>query len=274
MPTDAPYTSGNPTDAPITSANPTDAPVTSANPTDAPITSGNPTDAPVTDVNPTDVPITSGNPTVAPATDANPTDAPYTSANPTDAPVTSANPTDAPVTSANPTDAPVTSVNPTDAPATDANPTDAPVTSANPTDSGATDANPAGNMNDGDMPGTGKKPTIDSHACSSTDTDTVQGKIVVKNGDRDALEGKKREIATALASHLKASSASNANSEVIVDQVTQLANGDLEMAYTCSGVSDHDSAQNSLQAGANSVELEQAVAGSLLADVAQTSVMN
>ena len=63
-----------------------------------------------------------------------------------------------------------------------------------------------------------------------------------------------------LNAHVKASSPSNVDSEVSVEEVKQLENGDLEVSYTCTGVKDHKSAKSSLHEGSNSTALKNTVA--------------
>jgi hypothetical protein len=106
---------------------------------------------------------------------------------------------------------------------------------------------------------TGKTASIASHTCSSTDSKTVQGTIIVKNCDKTALTTQKDTIANTLTSHVQSASPSNAKSQVTVDTITKKDNGDLEMAYTCSGVSDHTSCQNSLHTAAQSDAIKQTV---------------
>jgi hypothetical protein len=87
----------------------------------------------------------------------------------------------------------------------------------------------------------------------------VQGKITVCNADQSALTAQKDTIAKTLTSQVQSSCAGNSKSQVSVNTVTQLDNGDLEVAYTCSGVSDHTSAQGSLHNASQCDEIKQTV---------------
>ena len=101
--------------------------------------------------------------------------------------------------------------------------------------------------------------TISLHTCSSLDSKTVQGKIVMKNADLDALKGQHEAICKTLTSHVQRSAPTNNKCQVNIDQVKQLDNGDHEISYTCTGVNDHESAKSSLHAGCGSAELKQTV---------------
>jgi len=103
-----------------------------------------------------------------------------------------------------------------------------------------------------------KMASVISHTCQSTDSKTVQGKIVIKNADQTALKSQTETISKCLTDHVQSSS-SNVKSQTTVDTVKQLANGSLEVAYTCSGVIDHSAAQSSLHAAIESLTMKETV---------------
>jgi len=102
-------------------------------------------------------------------------------------------------------------------------------------------------------------PCVASHTCSSTDSKTVQGTITVTNADHTALTAQTNTIANALTAHVQSSCTANSQAVVNVNTVTKSANGDLQVAYTCSGVSDHTTCQNSLNTAVQSDTIKQTV---------------
>jgi hypothetical protein len=102
-------------------------------------------------------------------------------------------------------------------------------------------------------------PCVASHTCSSTDSKTVQGTITVTNADHTALTAQTNTIANALTAHVQSSCTANSKAVVNVSAVTKSANGDLQVAYTCSGVSDHTTCQNSLNTAVQSDTIKQTV---------------
>ncbi|CAF1688521.1 unnamed protein product, partial [Adineta ricciae] len=63
----------------------------------------------------------------------------------------------------------------------------------------------------------------------------------------------------ALTDHVRSGCAANAKSEANVHTVTKLGNGDLEVAYTCTGVKDHDTCHKSLHAACGSDHVKQTI---------------
>jgi len=106
---------------------------------------------------------------------------------------------------------------------------------------------------------TTKTASVDSHSCSSTDSSTVQGIITLANADKTALTAQINTIANALTSHVQSSCASNSKSQVSIDTVNQLDNGNVQVAYTCSGVSNHSSAQSALNTACQSDTIKQTI---------------
>jgi hypothetical protein len=104
-----------------------------------------------------------------------------------------------------------------------------------------------------------KTATVSSHTCSSTDSQTVKGTITVTNADKTALTSQTTTISKTLTTQVQSSCSSNSKSQVTVDTVTELDNGDLEVAYTCSGVSNHTLAQSSLNTACQSDTIKQTV---------------
>ncbi|CAF4159037.1 unnamed protein product, partial [Adineta steineri] len=97
------------------------------------------------------------------------------------------------------------------------------------------------------------------HTCSSADASTVKGTIVLKGCDHDAVSGQIPTIAKTLTDHVTAASPDNHACSAKVDTVKPLANGDLEVAYTCSGVKDHDSCKGSLDTACGSPAMKDTV---------------
>jgi hypothetical protein len=104
-----------------------------------------------------------------------------------------------------------------------------------------------------------KTASVQSHTCSSTDEKTVQGTITVKNADKTAVTTQKDTIQQTLTSHVQSSSSSNSKCAVNVHTVTQKDNGDVEVHYTCSGVQDHASCQDSLHTASKSEAIQTTV---------------
>jgi hypothetical protein len=94
--------------------------------------------------------------------------------------------------------------------------------------------------------------SVDSHVCGSTDSTTVKGTITLKNCDQTVITAQKDTLCQALTSHVQSSGSSNAKTNVLIDGITKLIDGTLQMNYTCSGVGDHDSCQSSLKAATGS----------------------
>ncbi|CAF1303237.1 unnamed protein product [Adineta ricciae] len=102
-------------------------------------------------------------------------------------------------------------------------------------------------------------PALHSHDCKSKDSHTVEGKIVLKNTDHNLLGDHKDALSKALTDHVRSGCAANAKSEANVHTVTKLGNGDLEVAYTCKGVKDHDTCHKSLHAACGSDHVKQTI---------------
>ena len=101
--------------------------------------------------------------------------------------------------------------------------------------------------------------TLHSHDCKSKDSNTVEGKIVLKNTDHNLLGDHKDTLSKALTDHVRSGCAANAKSEANVHTVTKLDNGDLEVAYTCTGVKDHDTCHKSLHKACGSDHVKQTI---------------
>jgi hypothetical protein len=82
----------------------------------------------------------------------------------------------------------------------------------------------------------------------------------VTNANTTALTAQKAAISQTLTSQVQAASPSNSKSQVNVNAVTDLGNGTLQMQYTCSDVSDHTSAQTSLNTACQGDAVKQTVA--------------
>ncbi len=83
--------------------------------------------------------------------------------------------------------------------------------------------------------------------------------MTLTNADATAVQSVKGTLAATLTSSVQSSSTANSNAAVSVDGITPLANGDLEIAYTCSGVGDHPTCQSSLNTVAKSPAIQQTV---------------
>ncbi len=83
--------------------------------------------------------------------------------------------------------------------------------------------------------------------------------MTVKNADQTAVAAQTSSIAATLTTHVQSGCTANSNAVVSVNSVTQAANGDLQLTYTCSGVSDHDTCQQSLNTAAQSPAIQQTV---------------
>ncbi|CAF1280839.1 unnamed protein product, partial [Adineta ricciae] len=101
--------------------------------------------------------------------------------------------------------------------------------------------------------------TLHSHDCKSKNSNTVEGKIVLKNTDHNLLGDHKDTLSKALTDHVRSGCAANAKSEANVHTVTKLGNGDLEVAYTCTGVKDHDTCHKSLHTACGSDHVKQTI---------------
>ncbi|CAF4362441.1 unnamed protein product, partial [Adineta steineri] len=84
------------------------------------------------------------------------------------------------------------------------------------------------------------------HTCESKGGDKVTGTIVINDCNHESLAPHTDSIVKTLTDHVTAASPDNHACSAKVDTVKPLANGALEIAYTCSGVKDHDSCQDSL----------------------------
>jgi hypothetical protein len=68
----------------------------------------------------------------------------------------------------------------------------------------------------------------------------------VSGADTTKLKAQNTTISDTLTAQVKSSAPANSNSKVSCDSVKALPNGDHEVSYTCTGVSDHISAQGTL----------------------------
>jgi hypothetical protein len=83
--------------------------------------------------------------------------------------------------------------------------------------------------------------------------------MTVKNAAQPALAAQTASIAATLTTHVQSGCTANSNAVVSVNSVTKAANGDLQLTYTCSGVSDHDTCQQSLNTAAQSPVIQQTI---------------
>ncbi|CAF4175521.1 unnamed protein product, partial [Adineta steineri] len=97
------------------------------------------------------------------------------------------------------------------------------------------------------------------HTCSATDSSTVKGTITVSGCDHDAVSAQTSSISTTLTNHVTQASTANKGCAAKVDGITPLANGDLEIAYTCTGVKDADSCTGSLNTACQSADMKNTV---------------
>jgi hypothetical protein len=83
--------------------------------------------------------------------------------------------------------------------------------------------------------------------------------MTVKNAAQTAVAAQTDNLAAILTTHVQSGCTANSNAVVNVNSVTKAANGDLQLTYTCSGVSDHDTCQQSLNTAAQSPAIQQTV---------------
>ncbi|CAF1358809.1 unnamed protein product, partial [Adineta ricciae] len=102
-------------------------------------------------------------------------------------------------------------------------------------------------------------PAVASHSCSSVDSKTIKGTIVLQNVDKTSLASQKDAISKTLTSQCQSSCSSKSTAQVAVDGVTEIGDGTLHVAYTCSGVEDHASCQDSLHKAAQCDEIKATV---------------
>ncbi|CAF4138880.1 unnamed protein product [Adineta steineri] len=92
---------------------------------------------------------------------------------------------------------------------------------------------------------------VTSHKCSSTDSKTVTGSLIICNADKIALTAEKNSFESCFTSQLRLSSSLNTKATTQVHGFEQLANGDCRVSYSCSGVGHHPSALTCLKATPN-----------------------
>ncbi|CAF0856759.1 unnamed protein product [Adineta steineri] len=82
----------------------------------------------------------------------------------------------------------------------------------------------------------GSVTAVTSHKCSSEDSHTITGSLVICNADKIALTGQKDSIGSCFTNQLRLSSSLNIKAIVEVHEFEQLANGDCRVSYRCSGI--------------------------------------
>ncbi|CAF1201045.1 unnamed protein product [Adineta steineri] len=91
-------------------------------------------------------------------------------------------------------------------------------------------------------------PTIASHSCSSTGPATITGSLCISKADFALLSTQKESFESCFTNQLRLSSSLNIGAIFQVHGFEQLANGDCQVSYGCSGVGHQPSALTCLKA--------------------------